>query len=546
MPLLRALMQDQPLLISSLVKYSAEYHGKCEIVTRSLDRSVHRVTYSDLYKRVQQLANALGKLGAGPGDRIGTIAWNSSRHLEIYYAVSGIGCVCHTVNPRLFVEQLTYIIHHAEDKFLFVDLSFLELLEQLSPNLRGVEGFIVMCSEEEMPETQLENIYCYESLVMAQQDQYEWPLFDENTASSLCYTSGTTGNPKGVLYSHRSTVLHSWCACSADTLGISNKDNLLVIVPMFHANAWGTPYAAPMAGAKMVFPGPHLDGESLVELIHSERITLSAAVPTVWLGILQYLKKSGEGLGALDRVVIGGTAAPPIMVRTLQEEYGVQVCHAWGMTEMSPLGTTGVLKKDSLSLTKDEQYKLQEKQGRGIYGVEMKIVDDHGTSLPKDGVVFGNLMVRGPWVANGYFKGEGGEVLDADGWFPTGDVATLDAEGYMQITDRAKDVIKSGGEWIGTIELENVAMEHEGIAECAVIGVSHPKWDERPLLVVVPEVEKNVTKEDILDFFTGKVARWWIPDDVVFVSELPHTPTGKVLKTKLREDFSCHVLPTVS
>ena len=546
MPLLRALMQDQPLLISSLVKYSAEYHGKCEIVTRSIDRSVHRVTYSDLYKRIQRLANALGELGAGPGDRIGTIAWNSSRHLEIYYAVSGIGCICHTVNPRLFVEQLTYIINHAEDKFLFVDLSFLELLEQLSPNLKGVEGFIVMCSEEEMPETQLENIYCYESLVLAQEDQYEWPLFDENTASSLCYTSGTTGNPKGVLYSHRSTVLHSWCACSADTLGISNKDNLLVIVPMFHANAWGTPYAAPMAGAKMVFPGPHLDGESLVELIHSEKITLSAAVPTVWLGILQYLKKSGEGLGALDRVVIGGTAAPPIMVRTLQEEYGVQVCHAWGMTEMSPLGTTGVLKKDSLSLTKDEQYKLQEKQGRGIYGVEMKIVDDHGTSLPKDGVVFGNLMVRGPWVANGYFKGEGGEVLDADGWFPTGDVATLDAEGYMQITDRAKDVIKSGGEWIGTIELENVAMEHEGIAECAVIGVSHPKWDERPLLVVVPEVEKNVTKEDILGFFTGKVAKWWIPDDVVFVSELPHTPTGKVLKTKLREDFSCHVLPTVS
>ena len=546
MPLLRALMQDQPLLISSLVKYSAEYHGKCEIVTRSIDRSVHRVTYSDLYKRIQRLANALGELGASPGDRIGTIAWNNSRHLEIYYAVSGIGCVCHTVNPRLFVEQLTYIINHAEDKFLFVDLSFLELLEQLSPNLKGVEGFIVMCSEEEMPETQLENIYCYESLVLAQEDQYEWPLFDENTASSLCYTSGTTGNPKGVLYSHRSTVLHSWCACSADTLGISNKDNLLVIVPMFHANAWGTPYAAPMAGAKMVFPGPHLDGESLVELIHSEKITLSAAVPTVWLGILQYLKKSGEGLGALERVVIGGTAAPPIMVRTLQEEYGVQVCHAWGMTEMSPLGTTGVLKKDSLSLTKDEQYKLQEKQGRGIYGVEMKIVDDHGTSLPKDGVVFGNLMVRGPWVANGYFKGEGGEVLDADGWFPTGDVATLDAEGYMQITDRAKDVIKSGGEWIGTIELENVAMEHEGIAECAVIGVSHPKWDERPLLVVVPEVEINVSKEDILDFFTGKVARWWIPDDVVFVSELPHTPTGKVLKTKLREDFSCHVLPTVT
>ena len=400
-----------------------------------------------------------------------------------------------------------------------------------------------MCAKEEMPETPLDNIHCYETLIAHHEDHYAWPSFDENTASSLCYTSGTTGNPKGVLYSHRSTVLHSWCVSSVDTLGICNKDSLLVIVPMFHANAWGTPYAAPMSGAKMVFPGPHLDGESLVELIENEDITVSAAVPTVWLGILQYLKKTGKKLGKLERVAIGGTAAPPIMVRTLQEEYGVQVCHAWGMTEMSPLGTTGVLKKDSLSLPKEEQYKLQEKQGRGIYGVEMKIVDDDGLELSRDGVAFGNLMVRGPWIANGYFKGEGGDVLDADGWFPTGDVATLDPEGYMQITDRAKDVIKSGGEWIGSIELENVAMEHEGVAECAVIGVFHPKWDERPLLVVVREPGTNVTPEEMIKFFAGKVAKWWVPDDVVFVEKLPHTPTGKVLKTKLREEFSGHVLP---
>ncbi|HIO02002.1 MAG TPA: long-chain-fatty-acid--CoA ligase [Alphaproteobacteria bacterium] len=546
MPLLKALIQDQPLLISSLIQYSAQYHGEREIVTRTIDKNIHRITYSALYKRTQRLAHALESLGAEPGDRIGTIAWNSFRHLEVYYATSGIGCICHTVNPRLFTEQLIYIINHAEDKFLFIDSSFIELVEQLSPSLKGVKGVIVMCAKEEMSETTLDNIHCYETLIAGHEDHYAWPSFDENTASSLCYTSGTTGNPKGVLYSHRSTVLHSWCVSSVDTLGICNKDSLLVIVPMFHANAWGTPYAAPMSGAKMVFPGPHLDGESLVELIENEDITVSAAVPTVWLGILQYLKKTGKKLGTLERVAIGGTAAPPIMVRTLQEEYGVQVCHAWGMTEMSPLGTTGVLKKDSLSLPKEEQYKLQEKQGRGIYGVEMKIVDDNGLELPRDGVAFGNLMVRGPWIASRYFKDEGGEVLDPDGWFPTGDVATLDSEGYMQITDRAKDVIKSGGEWIGSIELENVAMEHEGVAECAVIGVFHPKWDERPLLVVVRESGSTVTPEELLKFFVGKVAKWWTPDDVVFVPELPHTPTGKVLKTKLRKEFSGHVLPTVS
>ncbi len=546
MALLKALIQDRQLLISSLIQYSADYHGETEIVTRNNDGTIHRTTYAEVYKRTQQLAHALEGIGAEQGDRIGTISWNSYRHLEVYYASSGMGCVCHTINPRLFEEQLIYIMNHAEDKFLFVDPTFMSLVEGLHTDLNSVKAFIVMCNVEEMPETTLANVYCYESLLEGCEPYYEWPQFDENTASSLCYTSGTTGNPKGVLYGHRSTVLHSWCASSADGLGIRNDDSLLVIVPMFHANAWGTPYAAPMWGAKMVFPGPHLDGESLVELIQKEGVTLSAAVPTVWLGILQYLKRSGKGLGCLERVVIGGTAAPPVMVRTLQEEYGVRVCHAWGMTEMSPLGTTGVLKKTAANLPKEEQYKLQEKQGRGLFGVEMKIVDGSGAELPRDGVAFGNLLVRGPWIAKEYFKGEGGQILDDDGWFDTGDVATLDSEGYMQITDRAKDVIKSGGEWIGSIELENVAMEHEAVAECAVIGVSHPKWDERPLLVVVKEPDVEVTANELIDFYSGKIAKWWTPDDVVFIEELPHTPTGKVLKTKLREMYAEYVLPTVS
>ena len=545
MPLLKALIQDRQLLISSLIKYSAEYHGENDIVTRNNDGTIHRTNYGEVYKRTQKLAHALESIGAEPGDRIGTISWNSFRHLEVYYATSGIGCICHTVNPRLFVEQLTYIINHAEDKFLFVDTSFVTLVEDLKSDLTSVKGVIVMCDQKEMPETSFSNVYCYETLIEDQQDHYDWPQFDENTASSLCYTSGTTGNPKGVLYGHRSTVLHSWCASAADGLGIRNDDSLLVIVPMFHANAWGTPYAAPMWGSKMVFPGRHLDGESLVELIQKEQVTLSAAVPTVWLGILQYLKKTGENLGCLERVVIGGTAAPPVMVRTLQEEYGVRVCHAWGMTEMSPLGTTGVLKRSATALPKDEQYKLQEKQGRGIYGVEMKIVDDSGAELARDGIAFGNLLVRGPWIAKEYFKGEGGNILDSGGWFDTGDVATLDPEGYMQITDRAKDVIKSGGEWIGSIELENVAMEHNAVAECAVIGVYHPKWDERPLLVVVKEDGAEITTDELIDFYTGKIAKWWTPDDVVFVDELPHTPTGKVLKTKLREIYSDYTLPTL-
>ena len=545
MPLLKALIQDRQLLISSLIKYSAEYHGENDIVTRNNDGTIHRTNYGEVYKRTQKLAHALESIGAEPGDRIGTVSWNSFRHLEVYYATSGIGCICHTINPRLFVEQLTYIINHAEDKFLFVDTSFVTLVEDLKSDLTSVKGVVVMCDQKEMPETSFTNVYCYETLIEDQQDYYDWPQFDENTASSLCYTSGTTGNPKGVLYGHRSTVLHSWCASSADGLGIRNDDSLLVIVPMFHANAWGTPYAAPMWGSKMVFPGRHLDGESLVELIQKEQVTLSAAVPTVWLGILQYLKKTGETLGCLERVVIGGTAAPPVMVRTLQEEYGVRVCHAWGMTEMSPLGTTGVLKRTAAALPKEEQYKLQEKQGRGIYGVEMKIVDDSGAELPRDGIAFGNLLVRGPWIAKEYFKGEGGVILDSDGWFDTGDVATLDPEGYMQITDRAKDVIKSGGEWIGSIELENVAMEHDAVAECAVIGVSHPKWDERPLLVVVKEDGAEITPRELIDFYSGKIAKWWTPDDVVFVDELPHTATGKVLKTKLREIYSDYALPTL-
>ncbi len=538
------LMMDWPLLISSLIDYASEYHGDREIVSRMIDRSVHRTNYRQIRIRALRLANALTKFGIQQGDRVGTLAWNNYRHVEIYYGVSGMGAVCHTINPRLFPEQIAYIINHAEDRILFVDTTFLPILEAIADKLTSVEAVIVLEDEADVPETKLANVGSYESFLAPEAEPYAWPLFDEKTASSLCYTSGTTGNPKGVLYSHRSTVIHSFCVSGRDTLGIHSGDTLLAIVPMFHANAWGTPYACAMAGAKLVFPGPHMDGESVYELIESEGITASAAVPTVWLGLLSYLKSAGKRLDSIERVAIGGSAAPPSMIKTLQEDYDVRVVHAWGMTETSPLGTTGVLSAASLELPQEEQFKLQQKQGRGIYGVEMKIVDDQGAELPRDGVAFGNLLVRGPWVASAYFKDEGGDPLVEDGWFPTGDVATLDPNGYMQITDRAKDVIKSGGEWISSIDLENTAMGHPGVAEAAVIGVHHPKWDERPLLIVVRENGADPSPAEILKFLEGKIAKWWMPDDVTFVDELPHTPTGKILKTTLREKFAGYILPT--
>jgi fatty-acyl-CoA synthase len=457
-----------------------------------------------------------------------------------------MGAILHTVNPRLFPEQIAYIVNHAEDKVVFVDLSFVPMLEQLAPGLGSVEAYVVMTDEAHMPETSLPNANCYETLLGAEPADYEWPSFDEWTASSLCYTSGTTGNPKGVLYAHRSTILHSYAACTRDVLGLCSDDAVMPVVPMFHANSWGIAYAAPLSGAKLVLPGARLDGKSVWELLDAERVTVSAGVPTVWLSLLQYLRESGHKLPWFERNVIGGSAAPRTMIEAFEKDYGTTVIHAWGMTEMSPLGTTGHMTPALRALPYEEQLKYKVKQGRGIFGVEMRIVDDAGRELPRDGKAFGHLMVRGPWIARSYYKGEGGRILDDDGWFDTGDVATLDEHGFMHITDRSKDVIKSGGEWISSIELENLAVGHPGIAEAAVIGVAHPKWDERPLVVAVRAPGATVTRDELLQFMAGRIAKWWLPDDVVFVSEIPHTATGKIQKLELRERFRDHKLPTAN
>ncbi len=539
------LMQDTPLTIPSLLDYAANYHGEREIVSRMLDGTIHRTDYAETRRRTGRLAKALQRLGVGTGDRVATIAWNTHRHFEIYFAVPGIGAVCHTINPRLFGDQIVYIANHAEDSWVFLDLTFLPLVEGIADRLESVKGYVLLCTADEMPDTELPNALCYETLLAAEDDGFAWPRLEENTASSLCYTSGTTGNPKGVLYSHRSTVLHTLCVMGADTLGIANRDTLLAIVPMFHANCWGTPYACAASGAKVVYPGPFMDGERLHRLIDEEQVTLALGVPTVWLGLIRYLQETGKRIDSLRRTVIGGTAIPPSTLRTLEEDYGVEVYHAWGMTETSPLGTTGRLRAGEEALADAEARRtLKLAQGRAIYGVEMRVVDEDGREAPRDGETAGRLMVRGPWVASGYFKGEGGAALDAEGWFDTGDIATLDRHGRMRITDRAKDVIKSGGEWISSIDLENTAMSHPDVAEAAVIGLPHPKWDERPLLVVVLAPGSAPSAESLVAFLAGKVAKWWLPDDVVFVDELPHTPTGKVLKTKLRELFAGHVLPT--
>jgi fatty-acyl-CoA synthase len=544
--MMRGLMQERPLLISQLLSFAGTYHGDREIVSRTVEGPIHRTNYRELEQRAKRLANALKRLGVKQGECVGTLAWNGYRHLEIWYAVSGSGMVCHTINPRLFPEQIRYIVNHADDRYIFVDLTFVGLMEKLEAELPNVRGIVIMTDRAHMPQTTLKNALCYEELVGAESDDFTWPELDENTASSLCYTSGTTGNPKGVLYSHRSTVIHSMMANQPDALGLGSRDVVLPVVPMFHANAWSIPYGALMCGAKLVMPGQHLDGASVYELLETEGVTFTAAVPTVWLMLLQYLEREGKTLSTLKRVVIGGSAAPRAMIETFQRKYGAQVVHAWGMTETSPLGTLGQLKAGMENLPEDEQISIQCKQGRAIFGIEMKITDDDNRELARDGKVFGRLKVRGPWVVREYLKGEGGKVLDDDGWFDTGDVATLDPEGYMQITDRSKDVIKSGGEWISSIDLENAAVGHPGVAEAAVIGVFHPKWDERPLLIVVRKAGSNVGREEILDFLKDKVAKWWLPDDVAFVDELPHTATGKLLKTKLREDFKDYKLPTAS
>jgi len=537
-------MMSQPLLISSIIRHADRQFGKNEIVSRRLEGDIHRYTYRDCHKRSRQLANALKKLGVKIGDRVATLAWNGYRHMELYYAVSGSGAVLHTINPRLFGEQVAYIANHAEDQYLFFDMTFLAAAEAFAAHCTTIKGYVMMCGREHMPkETKIPNLMCYEDLIADSSDDFEWPIFDENAASSLCYTSGTTGNPKGALYSHRSTVLHSLASAMPDALNVSARDVVLPVVPMFHVNAWGLPYSVPLTGAKMVFPGAALDGKSIYELFENEKVTFSAGVPTVWLGLLNYVGHNNLKFSTFKRTVIGGSACPPAMMKTLRHQYGVEVVHAWGMTEMSPLGTACTLQAHHMELPEEKKQAILETQGHAIYGVELKIVDDSGKELPWDGKTYGNLLVRGPWVVNSYFKNEGGDVLQ-DGWFPTGDVAIIDPDGYMRITDRSKDVIKSGGEWIGTIDLENIAMAHPAVLQAACIGVAHPKWDERPLLVVVKRPGAEVTKEELIAFYEGKIAKWWTPDDVRFVDALPIGATGKVLKTKIREQFKEYVLPT--
>jgi fatty-acyl-CoA synthase len=543
---MRGLMMDRPLLIGPLIQYAAEYHGDTEIVTRTVEGPIERYTYGEAERRARQLAKALGRLGVRMGDRVATIAWNTHRHFELYFAVSGIGAVCHTINPRLFADQLRYIVNHAEDKVMFLDLTFVPLAEKTAAVWGPVEHYVIMTDRAHMPQTTLPDALCYEELLAGETADLAWPDFDENTASSLCYTSGTTGNPKGALYTHRSTVLHSFAVCSANAVAISMRDSILPVVPMFHVNAWGIPYAAAMSGAKLVFPGPKLDGASLHELFETEKVTLSLGVPTVWLGLLQYLEQTGKRIDGVDRVTVGGSAAPAAMIQAFEEKHGVRCIQGWGMTEMSPVGTLAVLKTKFLARSKAEQLARQAMQGIALYGVDMKVVAPDGKVLPHDGKSSGELYVRGPWIVSGYFNDEpaSAAAFDEAGWFRTGDVTTIDEEGYMQIVDRSKDVIKSGGEWISSIDVENAAMAHPDIAEAAVIGVAHPKWDERPLLIVVPRQGKQPSKDEILVLLGDKIAKWQLPDDVVFVPEIPHGATGKVLKTKLREQFKDYRLPT--
>ena len=539
-------MMDTPLLISSLMDHAEKNFPEQEIVSVAADNPNHRYTFHDAFKRTRQLANALESLDIKLGDRVGTLAWNDHRHFELYYAISCSGAICHTVNPRLFPEQLVYIINHAEDRVMFCDPMFVPLLESIQDQLEFIEHVIVLTSEDQMPSSSLSNLLCYETLIAEQSDVYEWPKFDEKTASAMCYTSGTTGNPKGVLYNHRSTILHAYAASLPDVFGISASDCILPIVPMFHVNAWGTIYSGPLCGSKIVLPGSKMaDGETLQRLIESEQVTVSQGVPTVWLALLAYLQESGKQIHSLKRVITGGAACPAVIAQEMKEKHNVYVHVAWGMTEMSPLGTFNQFKPGMEDLEGDELLEAQLKAGRGVYGVEMKITDDENKELPWDGVAFGSLKVRGAWVLSDYFKAEPGTTLEEDGWFETGDVATIDERGFMAITDRTKDVIKSGGEWISSIDLENTATNHPKVTEAAVIGVNHPKWTERPLLLVQAKDGEELSKDEMLQWYEGKVAKWWIPDDVVFVDSLPHTATGKIQKFELRKTYKDHQLPDI-
>ncbi|RYX97971.1 MAG: long-chain-fatty-acid--CoA ligase [Comamonadaceae bacterium] len=542
------LMQKQDLLISGLLEHAATHHGRVEIVSHVTATSVYRSSWAEVRDRSKRLANALTALGVNPGQRVATLAWNTHRHLELYFGVAGMGAVSHTVNPRLFAEQITYIINHAADEYVFFDLGFADLIAGIADQLPTVRGFVALCDRSEMPQVALPNLLCYEDLIAEASPDYEWPSFDENTASSLCYTSGTTGNPKGVLYSHRSTVLHSWTACTVDGLGLSAKDSVLLAVPMFHVNAWGIPYASAMSGAKLVLPGPNVSGDKLYALMRDEACTFSLGVPTVWLGFFNHVETNRDKLDLseikLARVVVGGSAAPRAIVEKFDKIFGAFVIQAWGMTETSPLATIGNLLPSQLALPKDAQYDIQARQGRAVFGVDVAIFNPEGRMMPHDGSSVGEIRVRGPWVVSAYYGDKPGAALDEAGWFSTGDVALIGTDGFVQITDRTKDVIKSGGEWISSIDLENVAVGHPKVREAAVIGVAHSKWQERPLLIIVPKPGENISAAEMTEFMKDRVARWWLPDDVVFVDDLPHTATGKLLKTKLREQFKGHRLST--
>jgi len=536
------LMQDWQLLCHRVLDHAALNHGERPVISRSIEGPRHTTTYAAVRARALRLAQRLERDGIKLGDRVATLAWNTWRHLEAWYGIMGIGAVYHTVNPRLFPDQITWIVNHAEDRMMMLDLTFVPLVEKLAEKFTPIQRYVVLTDAAHMPATTLRNAVPYEEWIAEVDGDFAWKSFDENTAAGMCYTSGTTGNPKGVLYSHRSNVLHSMMAAQPDAMGVSSRDVVLPVVPMFHANCWGLALTTPMVGAALVMPGAKLDGASIYELLDRERITFTAAVPTVWLMLLQYLEENDLKLPYLRKVVIGGSACPRAMIQKFQDVYDVEVCHAWGMTEMSPLGTLGSIKPEYAGLTGEAKLDVQVKQGHAPFGVDMKIADDAGRELPRDGKTFGRLKVRGPSVARAYFK-EGGSVVDDDGFFDTGDVATLDPHGYMQITDRSKDVIKSGGEWISSIDLENLAVGHPKVAEAAVIGVRHPKWGERPLLVVVLKEGQSAGKAELLAFLDGKVAKWWMPDDVAFVTEIPHTATGKIQKTALRDRFKDYELP---
>ena len=538
------LMQNHPLLISSLIDFAARHHQDGQVVSRRVEGDIHRYTWADVQKRAKQVANGLDALGLKAGERVGTLAWNGYRHLELYFGVSGSQRVLHTINPRLLPEQIAWIVNHAEDQILCFETSFLPIVQGIHAHCKTVKHWIALCDEDKLPkDTGIPNLMSYEAWIGKQSTDYTWPVFDENTASSMCYTSGTTGHPKAALYSHRSTVLHAYAAALPDVMGLSARDSALPVVPMFHVNAWGLPYSAAMVGCKLVFPGPALDGKSVYELMEGEKVTFAAGVPTVWQMLLGHVAQNKLKFSTLKRTVIGGSACPPAMIDTFRNDYGVDVLHAWGMTEMSPLGTLCTLKEKHRELPEDQQMAIRLKQGRAIFGVDMKIVGAKGEELPWDGRTYGDLYVKGAWILDKYFKGEGGDPL-RDGWFPTGDVATIDADGFMQITDRSKDVIKSGGEWISSIDIENTAMAHPAVAMAACVGMPHPKWDERPIVVVTLKPGAEVTRDELLAFYEGKVAKWQVPDDVVFVDSIPIGATGKMLKTKLREQLKDYKLPT--